>query len=351
MSKLIVCEKPAQANKYQPFLNKNDKIIIAPCVVGYRFLFDKELKFNELPFFNHSPQYKKNIAAYEEYKATKWIKSLFITAFDQDKRLDHPLFINFHKEKSRNTKTELYASLKREIHEFLSSFDEIIFACDTDHTGVRGFDFLFKYYYEINNIEDFCNQNNIELNSYENYCLSDKEIKKGIKNKKRFYESTIYNQGRVFYQNKDYFEYNYSLNSLLLLNKAYYLSFDKYPNHIITKNFIQTLFYIKENNSLTEGKIIGHMNKSEIGNPASRTEILLKLYDLNLVKKTEKNVFLSNEGATFMDLLHRKLNDPHLAKRLENDYENLTHSEFRDKYGKYLKTVFSKQKRFINKNM
>ena len=57
--------------------------------------------------------------------------------------------------------------------------------------------------------------------------------------------------------------------------------------------------------------------------------------------------------------MHKKIKDPHLAERLNMDIfgdifgsknkEPLSFEDFYNKYEQYLYTVFSKQKRFLNK--
>lgn len=349
MSKLFVCEKPHQASLYQFLLEENDAIILAPCVVGYRFLFDKNLEFKNLPYIDKEPKYKKNILQYDSNINNQWIENYKTQVLNYKERFTSEIYKNFYFYKQNEPNSENYKNALKDIHNYLSSFDEIIFACDVDHTGVRGFDFLFKLYYEIENLQDFCNNNDIKLSSIKAWSLDQKSLEKTFLNRNSFYESDLFNKKRLSYMNKDYFEYNYLLNSLLLINKAYYLTFNKYPDNIITKNFIQILFKFENNEKIEMIKLLRNMENSDIGNAASRNEILNRMSELKLIQSNNKHeVSITYEGKVFLSFLHRKMNDPHLAERLEKDYELLSHIEFKNKYNKYLKTVFEKQKRFIN---
>lgn len=55
---------------------------------------------------------------------------------------------------------------------------------------------------------------------------------------------------------------------------------------------------------------------------------------------------MTSKGIEFLSLVHRRLDDPGLNKRLDNDiFSDMSISSFKSKYSKYLKDGFSKQKR------
>lgn len=353
MSKLLICEKQSCAIEYIKHLNKEDSILLCPAVVSYLFSYDRELYFKDLPFYEEKSKYKENITIYQNGYNESWFLKQHSSEYnlDNSKGFKNELIYNFFIEKNKNQNSKECKKLEKLIHQYFASFDEIIFAYDLDHTGVRGFDFLFKYFYNIPNLKVFCHNNNIKLKSYEFERIHNLTINEPNKFIKDFNTSEKINNLRIAYKNKDFFEYNYNLNSLMLFNKIYFNIFKEYPKHIMTKNFISTLFIFKDSEYIDIIKIITTMTQKEIGNPASRNLIIEKMIELRLIEADNNlnSYKITKEGRVMLSFLHRKVNDPHLTNRIYVDNYKLSTFDFKIKYGKYLKTVFSKQKRFLNK--
>ncbi len=93
--------------------------------------------------------------------------------------------------------------------------------------------------------------------------------------------------------------------------------------------------------------------KKEIGHPASQNLIIEKMIELRLIEEDNNlnSYKMTKEGRLMLSFLHRKVNDPHLTNRIYVDNYKLSTFDFKIKYGEYLRTVFSKQKRFLNKNL
>lgn len=358
MSILIVCEKPFQAKHYAAFLNKGDKIILAPSIDAYKFKLQDDLKFANVPYNNESPIYKENDIIYSDYSDCSDInyKRLFLSSIYE---------LNSHSTKNNvlsrfiEKKYELKENYEEEIKElyaFLNSFDQIINLCEMDHTGLRGFDKLFEICYEIKDLKSFF-KNKIVRNyktavrehetNFKDFVYKENSA---LKLEKDFFDDDFVAHQRRIYMNKDFFDYNYNLNSVMLLNKAYKKIFNENLNQILTRNFIQTLFLVEKLQCRKESDILCLMSENNIGSPSSIHPILDGLYKLKILDKTEsKEMIVSEKGMELLSLLHRKLNDPHLSNRILKDQKELNHNDFKDKYSKYLKKSFGMQKRFLNK--
>lgn len=363
MSKLLVCEKPDQAQRYLSICNKEDAIIVCPTIVSYAFDYPTNLYFSQLPFTSLPPRYKPANLDPE------WYLHLYSSLYTQDNKIkNHPVLTTYFYNKHpcspyKSADSNTLEKARKDLYALLTSFDEIVFACDADHTGMRGFDFLFSRYFEIDDLQKFSENNQLTVTALINKEGFDEiSLRKSMENRSDFFENVDVKCFRCHYQKKDFFEYNYNLNSLMLLNKTYFLALGKYPECVITKNFIQALFLLE--NIETEARFAQRLEKSFIGTPASRKAIMDNLNNLGLIDIIKKGpssgnciclttrLSISEQGTRFLNLLHRKLNDPYLAERLLKDCENetLTLNDFKIKYDKYLDVVFSKQKRLINKH-
>lgn len=344
MSRLFVCEKRQQAEFYQRYCNEGDSFILCTTITSYLFDYPSSLKFKDLPIIDSAIKYKVTENPYvEDYSRNQYTSYYSYIK----KRVCNPILVEFYNYKS--------ISSKNSIHNFLSSFDEIVYACDADHTGARGFDFLFEKYFEIDDLKSFSLENNVEINAFINLGgFDENSIREAYSNIDNFFTNEYIGRFRESYLKKDFFEYNYNINSLLLINKAYYLAFGTYPKYILTKNLVQTLFLLKKL-SVRDVYFSKYLEHNNIGSPASRTRIIGNLKEMNLVSsiKIDNTIYycINDKGYKFLSLLHRKINDPYLSKRVVKDCENkdLSFIDFKEKYSKYLKDVFSKQKRFINK--
>ena len=78
--------------------------------------------------------------------------------------------------------------LKRKIKEFFLNFDEIIFACDYDYTGWRGFEFKMFYFFELGKEWiDFFNSYNIKISIIKTCSYDKNSLIKSFKERKNIY--------------------------------------------------------------------------------------------------------------------------------------------------------------------
>lgn len=353
---LFLSEKPMQAKALSFLMKDNDKVILAQNIVSYKFDY-QELKYSEAPYTNEEPKYKF-IAKQPDIFHT--------SSFNNEENMENcPFLKKFFKLKkfkfsSEEEKIEL-------LKEYFSQFNEIVFACDMDHTGYRHFHFKFAKYFELGeNWGKFFDELNIKITGMKITCYDKKTLKECFENREPFFNNPFFENLKTIYLKKDFFEYNYNLNSILFFNEAMRLSgYVKYENYnVLTKNYIATLFFI-QNESLKEHEVVSKMVRHHVGSSSTMAQIIENLKLMNLVKYKEYNLSLTEFGATFLTLLHKKVNDPYLNIRiLQNNYRRLDDlkakerekanflslEEFKDKYSKYLYTVFSKQKRFLRKS-
>jgi hypothetical protein len=351
--KLYLCEKPDQAKKYSKKINACDRILITE-ILGYKFNYPK-IQFSNAPYTDLMPQYEINKGLYEGD-----VNSL-IDRYTKEYSIDGIHKTNILLKKYYLMRIENEDVSNSLIEEYLTGFDEIVFACDYDYTGLRTFELYFKTYCNLgDNYLDFFAKNDIKISFIKNQNSTDKLLDKSIREKESFLISELANESIEHYNKKDFLDYNYTLNSILFLNEIYVQIFKKQPINSITKNFINILFFLKNENGLQDHKIMDYMIIKNIGNNCSRHEIFKTMNELGFFTEEEKKCNLnlkgrkllyklSVNGLKFIECLHTKVNDPYLILRLGDDYKNLNLIDFKVKYEKYLYNVFSKQKRLNRK--
>lgn len=350
MSKLFVCEKHSQAQSFQKHCKEGDSIILCPSICSYTFKYPSTLRFSGLPYLNIDPEYAH--ADFEYIAGLR--KRSYGTLYSHDGCCEHPVLVEYYRAKIESNKEDEIEIAQKALFDLLGSYDEIVYACDPDHTGTRGFDFLMSKYFGIKSLEEFSHKYDLKVMA----CLtlgglSYNCIGKAISQRESFFESQMIELYRQFYLKKDYFDFNYNINSLLLLNKAYFLASGKYPQNPITRNLIQVMFLLSQMGKV-DIRLYRELDLRYVGSPASRCQIIESLKEMGLVaEKSEgrREFSLTELGQRFLVFLHRKMDDPHLAERVMKDCANASMSleEFRAKSDKYLSLVFSKQKRHINK--
>tara|TARA_B100000700_G_scaffold57935_1_gene62880 strand:+ start:977 stop:2053 length:1077 start_codon:yes stop_codon:yes gene_type:complete len=349
--KLFICEKPDIAKKLQPFLNENDLIILSQPIGVFKFNY-QNISFSEAPYTKEKPQYKIDFNA-------KNIENSCITAFNKSGKV-RVNFLEYYYSSLKNNKEVKF----KDIDNFFNNFDEIVNCCDADYSGARAFDFKFSKYFKLG--DDYLNyfQNKkLILSTMYLYILLDYNIKESFSQRYNSKNYQLFLKHREEYQKKDFFEYNYNLNSLLFFSK--YIK-----NIVLTKNMIQTLLLFKNELEFSDSNILFKMDKKKIGTAASRYKIIEELnksdiieqvhLDYYLLKTKEKRIKsyfrIAKQGQFLLnEIMHKKIKDPHLSERLNADIfgtknnESLSFEDFYNKYEQYLYTVFSKQKRFLNK--
>jgi hypothetical protein len=386
-NKLFIQQALFDSPPYQLLMNEGDQTIIINQTFSYNFKY-KNVKFSEAPYTKEKPQYNNN--AHKE-------NSLFnlITLDHKTIPQNNSILTNFFELNYDINKKSSYKSLDL-IIEFFSSFDEIIYICDLSPSGCRGFDFKFQKYFKLG--EDwitFFKKIGIKVSVMKRESIDKHSLIKSFEKRDNIENSKEYNIAKESYLKKDFFEYNYNLNSILffndVLNNIGYIKDSNQDNIVLTKNYILILFLIYNNKSIHEDKIIELSHKIGVGHLSSKytskviinSLLKMKLIKFKFLEPTEiynnpnrkkDYLALSNIGLNFINNIHKKINDPYLSIRLLKDNyidssnvytekslqektlkplditsSKLSLEDFYFKYEKYLYTSFSKQKKFLRK--
>jgi hypothetical protein len=349
---LIVCEKPMQAKTITRALSTNNKNIeyeftsfIAPGINSYKFEIPSTLYFKDIPYINNKVLYKKTYKNYDHSSIYTYNPNQETVEINENLILSHFYEQSLVNENISNEKIE----------EWLNGFDEIIYGCDSDYTGARAFDFHMEKYFKISNIFEFANHKNIKLSYLHLLGIDDASLIKAFDKRISLKDNPNYLKFKSSYMKKDYFDYHYKINELMLFGDI--LSHLNINNFSLTNFMIQTLYLMDKIKIKDAGEIVHAMQKAHIGSAASRSEIL-NILNANglLIKKNitiNESYGLSNDGKMFLSYLHPSFNDSKLTQKLDNDIENsdITFEEFKEKYQLYLKKLFGKQKRFFRKKL
>ena len=349
--KLFICEKPDIAKKLQPLLNENDLIILSQPIGVFKFNY-QNISFSEAPYTKEKPQYKIDFNANN-------IEQACISAFNKNGKIK----IKFLEDYYNSLKNNKVINFKN-IDNFFNNFEEIVNCCDCDYSGARAFDFKISKYFKIgDNYLNYFKDKNLILSTMCFLDLSHISIKEEFSKRYNSKNYEIFLKHREKYLKKDFFEYNYNLNSLLFFSK--YIK-----NIVLTKNMIQTLLFFQNELEFSSSNILFKMDKKKIGTLASRYKIIEELNKNNIIEQVHLDYYLlktkekriksyfriTKQGQFLLnEIMHKKIKDPYLAERLNVDIfgtknkELLSFEDFYNKYEQYLYTVFSKQKRFLNK--
>lgn len=339
--KLFICEKPLMADKVSLLMEEGDVVILAQSISSYKFDYGK-LLYKDSPYKDLNPIYKKNIN----------YNSNIFNAVNWNNKAEKIIC-----EKLREI--EVSGDIKNSI-DYLRTFSEIIFACDYDFTGLRGFDFKMSKFFNFgNDWQTLLKLNSIIVKVMKTLATDENSMINGFKNRCNMEGNDEISIIRNSYIKKDYFEYNYNLNSILFFNKCL-KDIDKKiydsDNILLTKNYIWALIKISKE-ELNESDLIKKMSLSDIGSVVSRSEILNNLSKFGLIiflndsKETVgTHVILTESGSALVKKFHKRLDDPFIGIRLSEDIlSELSVSDFKSKYERYLYLTFSKQKRYLRK--
>ena len=353
--KIFFCEKPAQAKDILKALGKNgDVSIICPATRGYTFNYPKRIQYNSIPATNLKPEYNMELPFYA------YFGFVFQKINDVIEKIEIKVLTDLHLAyKKINEYNELsqseFHNVSREARIYILSFEEIISACDNDLTGARGFSFYFEKYLDLNYNIPHENVTYLEFSSFDKKSLDKTFInRKNIKKNKR-YQCFIES-----YKKKDFFEYNFNVNSLVLfgelLRKTGFFS-----EFILTKNLLITLLLIEKEKKIkmSEHRILDEMHKLMVGNCATRIDILKKLYDTGLIwyglykhnGKEKKCILLTDECNDLLSIIHPKIKDVKMSYNSMKDVRDslVSVEEFKEKYSKKMEVMFNKQKNLSRK--
>jgi DNA topoisomerase IA len=356
---LFICEKPNAAKSIQIIMKQQDTVILAQCIAAYEFDY-QDISFSESPYTKEEPKYK--------FKGNN-LNVFNVGSVDfEGKYIDCPQLINIYNLKQKiNKEKEFQHKFENEIEKYFSQFNEIIYICDPDLSGYRGFTFRMEKYFELGeNWIDYFEKLNIKITAIKLEAFNNDMLIKSYNERTNFKNNEFLKMLKSNYMKKDFFEYNYNLNSILFFNNALNMvgHIKKDTDVTLTKNYISTLFLINKT-KLSEGDLIIHMERNYIANPSSLTTLIDNLKLMNLIFVNDLKKFeLTEKGTNFISKMHNKINDSQIGLRLLlNNFEdssqiygfgkqklnNLSLKDFKIKYEKYLYNTFSKQKRFLRK--
>lgn len=324
---LYVCEKISSAKEISLFIKPNDEIILSQSVGKYNFNY-QDVKFSESPYTKETPIYKlnKNTLKHFDYVLIK--SGGEVTENEILKEYMNLIISGDNLEKCHCL-----------VEDFLKKYDEIVFACDFDHRGFRAFEFKFEKYFNLGkNWVKYFEEKGIKLSYLFITAIHESVLPNTIKNKLTINKnSKEFNSLRDFYIKKDFFEYNYNLNTMLFFGS------------LITKNYVMVMQLLFKNENMNIMNLIDLMNDRCIGTASSTVEIINKLKENDYVINDSANYSLSEKGLFVLEKMHPKMNDPYLGQRLNKDVFELELNDYINKYEKYLYNTFSKQKRFLRK--
>ncbi len=241
-----------------------------------------------------------------------------------------------------------YFNLNLYTKEYFSSFDRLIVFPDFDKTGIYAALMILK---ELFQCEDILSKGNVfedifylKLINFRNVSLS------SLEEFEAFYRS-----GYI----KKYFEYNFNINSRIFISEILN-SLNINSNYILTKYVILTfcLIYNQEEESLFIPKFwrdYMERNKgsgkyssfdNQIGSPASRSQILENLSNLNLIEFRKNQFVKTDKGFSFWNLLNKKFLDIDLPGRIDSwTKSNEDLDLIKSKIDNYIINLFKLQKR------
>lgn len=332
---LLICENESRFKEIKKELDKDAVIMLSHPIDSFKFDYSNN-KVKEEAFTDKTPVYKENATNVKERYCV----------YNKDGDLNELEFgnvINLHNE----TVTE---NIRIEGIKFLNNFSEIVFACENDLTGVRSFDFIFRFSFLLG--DDWLNilkEMGIKVN-FIGSDIEDEDYNTLVNNyhDRKKIEESDFNKLQESFMKKDFFEYNYNLNAYLYFNMALLRSgYNPIRSFVLTRNYIATLNIIKKENLRTL-PLIKLMETKKIGSLSSRNLIIKNLEKVSLITqdKNEDSVLkLTKKGRDFLTYLHEFIADENLNKDLISDSNSL--EEFKLKYGKYLEKVFKSQSNFL----
>lgn len=351
MSTLYFVEKFSQAKMVAEVVaEKGDIFVVLPTISGYKFKYSSELSYKNFPIIEENYKYKAN----KENTLFEYPIKEFDGVSLVELRVQPLQELNQFKSNPYKEFLQIIATVK----ELFEKYPNWVLATDADHSGVRGFDLFFEVF--LNQPISSFKYKTLKRANF--YSLEESEIKKAIMNAdnidvKTRSKDTVYHYDKCksAYKNKDFFDYNFNINSLLTFNDTLSLAGAYRHNFVFTHFMLKTILLIKENGTLKVNDLHSKLSQNEIGSPASRHEIIESIYKLGLIEKriraNQPDKFaLTEEGELFASMIHNKINSLNTKKIIE-DINNLEHKEFKNKYSIKLSEFFKKQRNFVRSKM
>lgn len=168
---------------------------------------------------------------------------------------------------------KIYDSIDKLKNENFVDLSEIDFFYSLDHTSIRQTDLYLNLVHNLNTKELKVNFSNI-------YSQEPSNVLKCYKNKTNFFNNESINKHRNVYLKKDYLDYH--INSIT--KKIFGYTLTKNMSYLIT--IIHKIYF---HNLFTEHQLFLLMDKNDIGSPVSKQEIIKKLKELEILKKTSND--------------------------------------------------------------
>lgn len=163
-----------------------------------------------------------------------------------------------------------------------------------------------------------------------------------------------------------FFDYNFTVNSLAILGETSRRA--GLNGNTLSKYGLQTLLHLEPSKAYHDGEIYELMSNwvgtgkynpeslphsTGLGSATSKATIIENLLENNFLRKLEtsskrRQLTISDQGRRFIDFLHPRCKDSDLPFRLE-EWSRMPMNEAKDKIGRYLRTFFGRQKRFLEK--
>lgn len=159
--------------------------------------------------------------------------------------------------------------------------------------------------------------------------------------------------------NKMFFDFNYNLNSFAVMGLTASRVLDRTLNTAPTKNVLQLLYVLRDHVSKSDGELVDMMSRwkgtgrypeCEIGSPESSAGIIHEAIQLGFATRVSNNsISLTEDGEGFLEALHPDCRDPDQTARLR-EWCLLDQEEAEARIGRYIRTYFGKQIRFMNRH-
>lgn len=231
----------------------------------------------------------------------------------------------------------------------LASADEIVCAVLPERTGVHAFKTLILH---------CCGEEayNSKIRVASTYSRSEKGLYDAFENGGTTHDEWFVKEHERA-EVKRYFEYNFNLNSAVIFGQALDRVGVDRSKFILSKNSLVVLYYLRKIDQigdidylrLMRGNWVGtgkHQN-GWVGSIPTQSTIIFQLIDVGLVSSEDRYYKISEKGRTLLTLLHPDCCDLDLPFRLETWCQ--TGLSVLPSIDRYIKTVFGKQKRFLNK--
>lgn len=345
--RVIITEKPSCSRALSNIAARHwpgEEIVLIACVFtafSSTFSFPRNLNYASLPMVAE-PKYKPESFSYSDDN----LESFHVIRIRKDRQKD------FDIKSGRDVSN--YRADYHEASRIIQLSDEIVCATDCDPAGALIFNLVLEYM-----APKFLGKNITTIINYAGY--DEKSLTMAF-NRPTMTSDDFFKRTTSAGIIKRYFDYNFMLNSHVILSDLYrFLASTKAPVEI-SKYMLLLLHLVNCNKPMDWYQLETKMLKwsgsvdsqsgakvASIGSPASRSSIIKNLVNLDLIKADDKDKYgLTDLGERFIAALHKDSFDPFLPQRIA-DWQLLSIEEATAKIDKYMKTFFGKQKRYQSK--